>query len=125
MKIWLLVAFFSLLFGYIFVAFAYKNAFSRGKTDKQIEIYFDLGSALLLIGFISLSVAWYNIGVISAKEETKKETIFVIQKKLDNHRMEILALDEDVRFEIKKDGVYIIPIFKQNISLSDVKEIVK
>ena len=121
MTTWSLITLILFALGYAFVASAYKGAFSRNKPDKQIENYFELGLFLVLAGVVVLAVVSYGIG----QKNVKKETTFVIQKKLDDSRMEVLALDEDVRFEVKKDGVYILPIIKESISLSDVKEIVK
>ena len=120
-----LIAIFVFVLGFSFVDSAFKGESSKNKSDKQIKIFFLFGWISVIVSIICFSVLFYNIGSAGKKEskkETKKDMVFVVQKKLNDNRMEILALDEDVRFEVKKDGVYILPIFKQSISLSDVKE---
>lgn len=123
MKILLLIVCISLGLGYAFVVSAYKGAFSRNKPDKQIERYFELGLFLVLIGIVSFALLSYRAGLRDSKKENKKEQAFVIQKKLNSYKAEILRMEEGDIFIIEEDKL--LPPTSEEAgkpSLSDVKK---
>ena len=115
------------LLGISLMETAYKGAFSRNKPDKQIEKYFKWGRFFVMLSMISFVIAFYYLGQGQLKTKSaQQETIFVVQKKLDNHKAEILTMDEGDKFVIVGDEVLYVPETEPeqapNPSLSDVKK---
>ena len=108
--------------GFAFVVHAFNSERSKSIPDEDIKKFFLFGLIFVVISIIGFSVLFHKIGS-AGKKEIKKEQVFVVQKKLNNHKAEILGMEEGDIFIIEEDKLLLPkPEQEERPSLSDIKK---